>query len=96
MLLGGDLFHKNKPSRRSMFKCINLLRKYSLGNKPCEFEFLGDPDQVSAEMFAFNKQQLYYICRSLCFVKLYNLILFFFVSAYARKIWGLSNYSPLP
>ncbi|XP_075241781.1 uncharacterized protein LOC142336755 [Convolutriloba macropyga] len=46
VLLGGDLFHKNKPSRRSMFKCINLLRKYSLGNKPCEFEFLGDPDQT--------------------------------------------------
>jgi double-strand break repair protein MRE11 len=32
VLLGGDLFHENKPSRHSVFKAIELLRKYTLGD----------------------------------------------------------------
>ena len=32
VLLGGDLFHENKPSRQAEIKCIQILRKHVLGN----------------------------------------------------------------
>jgi len=44
ILLGGDLFHENKPSRKSLQKCMDLLRKYCLGPEENKFEFLSDPD----------------------------------------------------
>ena len=43
VLLGGDLFHENKPSRKSLQKCMDLLRKYCLGPGVNDFEFLSDP-----------------------------------------------------
>ncbi|KAL5018607.1 hypothetical protein ScPMuIL_004329 [Solemya velum] len=42
ILLGGDLFHENKPPRRVMHGCFSLFRKYCLGGKPVQFEFLSD------------------------------------------------------
>ncbi|EDV26195.1 uncharacterized protein TRIADDRAFT_24372, partial [Trichoplax adhaerens] len=42
VLLGGDLFHENKPSRATLHGCIEILRKYCLGDKPCQVEFLSD------------------------------------------------------
>ncbi|KAK7112168.1 double-strand break repair protein MRE11-like [Littorina saxatilis] len=42
VLLGGDLFHENKPSRRMMHGCLSLLRKYCMGDRPVQFEFLSD------------------------------------------------------
>lgn len=33
ILLGGDLFHENKPSRQCLVKCMELLRKYTFGDK---------------------------------------------------------------
>ncbi|XP_033738738.1 double-strand break repair protein MRE11-like [Pecten maximus] len=42
ILLGGDLFHENKPPRRIMHGCISLLRKYCMGDKPVQFEYLSD------------------------------------------------------
>lgn len=46
VLLGGDLFHENKPSRKSMYQVIRSLRENCLGEKPCELEFLSDPQEV--------------------------------------------------
>ncbi|KAK4874208.1 hypothetical protein RN001_013568 [Aquatica leii] len=43
ILLGGDLFHDSRPSTYCIYNCIELLRKYCLGDKPVEIEFL--PDQ---------------------------------------------------
>lgn len=43
ILLGGDLFHENKPSRKSLYGSIELLRRFCLGDKPCSVEFLSDP-----------------------------------------------------
>lgn len=40
---GGDLFHENKPSRKMMNSVIELLRKYTCGDKPSRIEFLSDP-----------------------------------------------------
>lgn len=33
ILLGGDLFHENKPSPYALHQCMSLLRKYCLGDK---------------------------------------------------------------
>ena len=42
ILLGGDLFHENKPSRKTLHRCLELLRKYCLGDKPIAIEILSD------------------------------------------------------
>lgn len=42
ILLGGDLFHENKPSRRILHGCLSLLRKYCMGDRPIQFEFRSD------------------------------------------------------
>lgn len=43
ILLAGDLFHENRPSRTCMHQTIALLREYTLGDKPINFELLSDP-----------------------------------------------------
>ncbi|KAL9597940.1 MAG: hypothetical protein Q9219_004830 [cf. Caloplaca sp. 3 TL-2023] len=42
VLLGGDLFHENKPSRKAMYQVMRSLRMNCLGDKPCELEVLSD------------------------------------------------------
>lgn len=42
VLLGGDLFHENKPSRKSMYNVMRSLRLNCYGDKPCELELLSD------------------------------------------------------
>ncbi|MGH0177946.1 UNVERIFIED_CONTAM: hypothetical protein FKN15_076795 [Acipenser sinensis] len=51
LLLGGDLFHDNKPSRRTLHSCMELLRKYCMGDHPIHFEILSD----QAVNFGFGK-----------------------------------------
>ncbi|KAI3340385.1 double-strand break repair protein mus-23 [Ustulina deusta] len=51
VLLAGDLFHDNKPSRLSMYHVMRSLRKNCLGMKPCELQFLGDANEVFASAF---------------------------------------------
>lgn len=48
VLLSGDLFHENKPSRKAIYQCMKTLRQTCLGDKPCELEVLSD----TAEEFA--------------------------------------------
>ena len=38
ILLGGDLFHDNKPSRNCLFRTMDLLRKYTQGDDPVNFQ----------------------------------------------------------
>ncbi|XP_023225241.1 double-strand break repair protein MRE11-like [Centruroides sculpturatus] len=45
ILLGGDLFHENKPSRKSLHLCLQLLRQYCLGDNPVQIEFLSDQSE---------------------------------------------------
>ncbi|KAF3925867.1 hypothetical protein ABW20_dc0104080 [Dactylellina cionopaga] len=42
VLLAGDLFHENKPSRKSMYQVMRTLRMNCYGEKPCELEVLSD------------------------------------------------------
>ncbi|KAI1780424.1 DNA repair exonuclease [Hypoxylon cercidicola] len=51
ILLAGDLFHDNKPSRKSMYQVMRSLRKNCLGMKPCELQFLSDANEVFSGAF---------------------------------------------
>ena len=46
VLLAGDLFHDNKPSRKAMFNVMRSLRMNCYGEKPCELEMLSDGSEV--------------------------------------------------
>ena len=46
VLLAGDLFHDNKPSRKSMYNVMRSLRMNCYGDKPCELEMLSDGSDV--------------------------------------------------
>jgi len=41
-LLGGDLFHHNKPSRRTLHKTMEILRRYCMGPNPVKIQILSD------------------------------------------------------
>ncbi|KAI8472613.1 MAG: MRE11 eukaryotic DNA repair protein, partial [Monoraphidium minutum] len=43
LLLGGDLFHDNKPSRPTVVRAVELLSNYCLGDEPIRFRVLSDP-----------------------------------------------------
>ncbi|XP_059268922.1 double-strand break repair protein MRE11 isoform X2 [Mustela nigripes] len=47
----GDLFHENKPSRKTLHTCLELLRKYCMGDRPVSFEILSD----QSVNFGFSK-----------------------------------------
>ena len=38
ILLGGDLFHDNKPSRSTLFRTMGILKKYVMGDNPVQFK----------------------------------------------------------
>ncbi|CAL4135342.1 unnamed protein product [Meganyctiphanes norvegica] len=42
ILLEGDLFHENKPSRQCVLRCMELLKKCTHGDKSVQFDFLSD------------------------------------------------------
>ncbi|GMH38267.1 hypothetical protein BSKO_06151 [Bryopsis sp. KO-2023] len=53
VLLGGDLFHENKPSRSSLVRGVDIFAKHCLGNQPVKFQVLSDP-WVNFEKSAAN------------------------------------------
>ncbi|OQN97373.1 hypothetical protein B0A48_16437 [Cryoendolithus antarcticus] len=51
VLLAGDLFHENKPSRKSMYQVMRSLRMNCYGEKPCELEMLSDASEQFSGSF---------------------------------------------
>eukprot|EP01036_Dinobryon_divergens_P028379 gene28380-37312_t len=51
ILLAGDLFHENKPSRRTLHSTIELLRLYCLGSDPVYIEILNDQSEIFKNTF---------------------------------------------
>lgn len=49
VLLGGDLFHINKPSPTTLKKCLEILRKYCVGDKSVFIDLLSDPKLVMSK-----------------------------------------------
>ncbi|CAX40671.1 manganese-dependent, structurally specific endonuclease/3'-5' exonuclease, putative [Candida dubliniensis CD36] len=45
VIQGGDLFHINKPTKKSMYHVMKSLRANCMGDRPCELELLSDPTQ---------------------------------------------------
>jgi double-strand break repair protein MRE11 len=45
VLLAGDLFHENKPSRRTMLKTMEIFRRYCMGPNPISVQILSDQSQ---------------------------------------------------
>ncbi|CAE8629976.1 unnamed protein product, partial [Polarella glacialis] len=43
ILHGGDLFHENKPSRKCLYRTMDLLRRYSFGPGEVNFQVVSDP-----------------------------------------------------
>ncbi|ODV63345.1 MRX complex nuclease subunit, partial [Ascoidea rubescens DSM 1968] len=43
ILQSGDLFHVNKPSKKSLYHVMRSIRMNCFGDKPCELELLSDP-----------------------------------------------------
>uniref|UniRef100_A0A8R1XZU4 WD_REPEATS_REGION domain-containing protein n=1 Tax=Onchocerca volvulus TaxID=6282 RepID=A0A8R1XZU4_ONCVO len=43
VLLGGDLYHENNPSREMQHRVTQLLRRYCLNDRPVALRFLSDP-----------------------------------------------------
>ena len=46
VLMAGDMFHENKPSRRTLHATMELLRKYCLGEDPIFIEILNDQKEI--------------------------------------------------
>lgn len=42
LLLAGDLFHENRPSRTSLYQTISALRERCLGDRPVSLELVSD------------------------------------------------------
>ncbi len=53
ILLAGDLFHENKPSRSCIYNTMALLREYTMGDKPVQVELMSDPDDGKADGFSY-------------------------------------------
>ena len=51
ILQSGDLFHTNKPSKKSLYQVLKSLRLACMGDRPCELELLSDP----ARVFHYNE-----------------------------------------
>lgn len=58
ILLAGDLFHENKPSRECLYQVMALLREYTMGDKPVQVELLSDPNDGKADGYSCVAMQL--------------------------------------
>ncbi|CAB3405913.1 unnamed protein product [Caenorhabditis bovis] len=58
VLLGGDLFHENHPSREVLHRVTQLLREYCLNSAPVQLEFLSDPT-VNFSQSVFDRVNYY-------------------------------------
>jgi len=43
-ILGGDLFHENKPTRSAQINCTQILTKHVFGNDPIYLEYASNPE----------------------------------------------------
>lgn len=52
ILLGGDLFHDNKPSRKTLYETMKLIRTYCFEGKKCDLELENDKANAETEKYA--------------------------------------------
>ncbi len=56
VLLAGDLFHENRPSRATLFRTMQIVRKYCMGDNPVRIQILSDPTKNFASNHVVNYQ----------------------------------------
>ena len=66
ILLGGDLYHENKPSRQTLHCTMELLRQYCMGSRPCPIELRSDPKVNFKHSKSANVWGGLYVCASVC------------------------------
>ncbi|KDN37905.1 Metallo-dependent phosphatase, partial [Tilletiaria anomala UBC 951] len=54
ILLGGDLFHDNKPSRNTLHQVMAALREHTLGDNPLPLEYISDPFDNALGNYSFG------------------------------------------
>jgi DNA repair exonuclease SbcCD nuclease subunit len=54
VLLGGNLFHENNPSRSTLVKTIEILRRCCLGDRPVQFQVVSDQATSLQNLYALN------------------------------------------
>ena len=59
VLLGGDLFHENRPSRNCEHQCMKILKKHVFGDRPMSVELVSDPETNFAHCDADHRNVNY-------------------------------------
>ena len=68
ILLGGDLFHENKPLRSTLVKTIEILRRYCLNDQPVKFQVVSDqtvnfPNRWAHECYCLINTLIVNLCK---------------------------------
>lgn len=42
LLLAGDLFHENRPSRTALYQTMAALREFTMGSRPVSLEVISE------------------------------------------------------
>ncbi|CAD7697390.1 unnamed protein product [Ostreobium quekettii] len=58
VLLGGDLFHENKPSRSTLIRAMGTLTRHCLSDKPVNFQVLSDQSAFERKCVNFEDPNL--------------------------------------
>lgn len=50
ILLAGDVFHDNRPSRRTIYTTMEIVRRYCMGPNPIRIQIISDPDSLKSSL----------------------------------------------
>lgn len=63
VLLAGDLFHDNKPTRRTLHKTMDIIKRYTMGPDPVKIQILSEKNFAHGEA---NYLQEFYSVGKFC------------------------------
>jgi double-strand break repair protein MRE11 len=64
VLLAGDLFHDNKPSRKTLHKTMEIFKRYTMGPDPVQIQILSENNFAHGE--ANYLQEFYSVGEFVC------------------------------
>ena len=50
ILLAGDVFHDNRPSRRTIYTTMEIVRRYCMGPNPIRIQIISDPTTLKSSL----------------------------------------------
>lgn len=54
ILLAGDLFHENNPSRNTLHQVMAALREYTMGSRPLGLAYVSDPREAAHPKYKYT------------------------------------------